>query len=68
MASQDFNVDCAKIRQLNSRFANTLVKIQKTFGDLKTKINEYFEQYLESKFINIIEELNIVSHKIIQLL
>ena len=58
MAPNEFNADYAKIRQLNSRFANTLVNIQNCFGFLKIKIDEYLKQNLKSKFIDIIEELH----------
>lgn len=61
MTPKDLNADHAKIRQLNSRFANTLVNIQNTCNFLKIKIDKYCEENAYPKFNDILEELESLS-------
>ena len=60
--SNQSNPEVAKINQLNSRFANTLVDIQKTYNELTGKIKEYCERNVDPKFIDIKEELYSLSN------
>ena len=67
MSSGNANNDCkrieqAKIRELNSRFADTLVDIQSTWDILSRTIDQYSENNIYPKFTNILEELNLLAH------